>query len=200
MHFRHFSRMIAFFSVVVSSSIDYSDFIQPDDGLEALLVDPNAPPDSNAPFDSNMPLFDGVLSTSDPLAWFDQSTDLENTSLDMSWDDSFKPASCSALSRVRRTDDSGSCPDVNPSDEDQLIDAFQQGKYSLTCTLLTANVLPFALIASIGPNDVILNMNTLNSVATIGLGPRLYYPSTLYRATLSTKFSSQCFAIQLMLT
>lgn len=194
MHFCHFFRTITFFSVVISALIDYSDFIQPDGELEPLLVDPNTP------FDPNAPLFDGGFSSSDPLALFDQSTDSENTSSDMLWDDSFKLASCSTLSRVRRADDSGSCSNINPSDNQQIIQSLLQGKFSITCTLLTVGVLPFALMASDGPDDVIMNMNTLNSVATIGLGPRLYYPSTLYRATLSTKLSSRCFAIQLMLT
>ena len=183
MHFCYIFRTIIFLSAVVSALIDYSDFTEPYDDSGSLLIDPTAP------FDLNTPLFDEEFSSSlDSLAFLDQSTDPENTSSDILWGDSFKLASCSTLSRVRRADDSY-CRDVTPDDNKKITESLIQGRYAISCTLLTRGVLPFALIPSGLPQDVVTNTNVLNPLATIGLGPRLYYPSTLYRATLGTKIS-----------
>lgn len=178
MHFCYISTTIIIsLSVVVSALVDFSDFTEPYDGSESLLFDPNTP------------LFDDGFSSSssNTLAFLDQPTGSENPSSDIFWNDStsFKLASCSTPSRVRRADDSSSCPDFTTSDDAaKITESLIQGRFSITCTLITGGLLPFALIPSAAPQDVIMNMNVLNPLATIGLSTRLYYPSTLYRATL----------------
>lgn len=177
MHFCHIFRSIISLSlsVVIFAFIDYSDFTQPYDESESLLIDPNTP------------LFDGEFSSPlDSLAFLDQSTDPEATPLDTLWDDSFQLASCSTPSRVKRTDDASSCPDVSTEDADKLTTSITRGEFSITCDVITRGVLPFALIPSSAPQDVQWNTDTLTMVATIGVAPRPFISATLYRAKLGT--------------
>lgn len=199
MHFHCIFRTIIFLSVVVSALIDFSDFTEPYDEPGSLLFDPNTPFDPNTRFDPNTPLFDEEFTVSlDPLTFLDQSTNPEIPSSDILWDDSFKLASCSTLSRVRRADDSASCDYVSSEDDRKIIESLTQGRFSVTCTLLTMGALPWGLIPSDAAQDVVTNSNVF-SVATLGYGPRPFFASTLYRATLGiTIFPSQCFAIHLI--
>ena len=177
MHFRHIFRSIISLSlsVVVFGFIDYSDFTQPYDESESLLIDPNTP------------LFDEEFSSPlDSLAFLDQSTDPETTSSDILWDDSFKIASCSTPSRAKRAEDAASCPDVSTEDANKITTSLTQGEFSVTCAVLTRGFLPFALIPSAAPQDTRYNFDGLLMVATIGVGPRPFLSATLYRATLGT--------------
>lgn len=212
-YFRHLLGTIVFLSVIVSASIDYSDFTLTDDQLEPVLT--SLPIDQTGisinelspPLDQTIPFFDEEFSSStpDPLTVFDLPVDPENTPLDFSLKDSFELASCSksevffppalGKSRVRRADDSSSCANF----EYQLVlRSILKGKYSITCMLVTAGVLPFAMAQSDSPKDVVINTNVLNSINTLNFGPRLYYPATLYRAILRNKNPppSRRFAIQ----
>ena len=202
MYFSHFFGTISLVSFIVSASIDYSDFALADDESELVLT--SLPIDQlalsndelSSPLDQTTSLFDEELPSSspDPFTGFDVSSNSENTSSDLLWDDSFKLASCSTSevslppalgkSRVRRADDSSSC--ANP-DHQAALQAIENGKFSLTCTLVTAGVLPFAMAQSDSFRSEVVNTKVLNSINPLNFGPRLYYLSTLYRATLRKK-------------
>ena len=201
MYFRHLLGTLSLLSIIVSASIDYSDFMPADDALEPVLatlpVDQvTLSSDELSPlFDQTTSLFSEEPSSSSPDSFtgFDVFPDAENTSSDLSLDQSFKLASCSTSdaslapalgkSRLRRVDDASSCP--NPAEHDAILESIQTGKFSLTCTLVTKGVLPFAMAQSDGFRSVVTDTRVLNTLSPLlGFGPRLYYPSTLYRATL----------------
>lgn len=205
MYFRHFLVTISILSVVVSVSMDYSDFLVPDDtsesALTSLSLDQTALSDdeSSSPFDETTSLFDAESSpfSSDFFAGSDLSTDPDNTPSDFSWNDSFQLADCSesevslppalGKSRVRRVDDSSSCADPENEQNEQVLQSIQDGKFSVTCTLVTGGVLPFAMTASDDSKDVEGNTYVLEPITILGRGPRIYYASTLYHATLRKK-------------
>lgn len=209
MHFGHFFGTISLVSFIVSASIDYSDFALNDESefvLSSLPADQIAfsNDELSSPLDQTISLFDEELPSSSPDAFtgFDVSPDFENTSSELSWDESFKLASCSTSevslplalgkSRVRRADDSSSCSNF---DHQAALQALQNGKFSLTCTLVTAGVLPFAMAQSDSFRSVVVNTNVLNSINPLNFGPRLYYPSTLHRATRRKKKTPSTFSI-----
>lgn len=115
MHFRHVLRTNAFIisiGLTLSALTGYSDFLEPYDGSDSLLigsntpvVDPNTPSGSDTLFDSNTPL--------DPNTFFDPNTSLDpDTSL---FAEGFPSSSSSSFSS------SGSLALLDPSTDSENI-------------------------------------------------------------------------------
>lgn len=202
MYFRHLFGTISLLSIIVSAFTDYSDFISAGEESEpiftSLPTDQTAFSDDefNPSLDQTASLFDELPSSSSsaPFTGFDVSPDSEITSLDLSSDDSFKLASCSTSegllpsalgkSRIRRAGASSSC---NVPDEDTVLQSIQSGKFSLTCSLITAGRLLYAMVPSDRPEDSVYNPVVWQLISPMDFGFRLYHPTTLYRATLRKK-------------
>lgn len=208
MYSLHLFGTISILSFVVSASIIYSDFTSPDDDsnpeLTSLPFDQTALLSNQLSpfFDQTTPLFNtesnGELASADAITALDLPWNPDSPSSDMIWGDSFELAGCTTSesflpavgkSRVRRADDSSSC--IDPENvEDEFLDiklSLHKQEFSISCTLLTAGLLPVAVAASGDPADVQVNTNVLNSVSVFYAPPRLYYPTTLYRASVGTE-------------
>lgn len=198
-------------SFVVSASMIYSDFTLPDDWNSEPT---SLPFDQTAllshrlslSFDQTTPLLDtesdGELASTDAVTALDLPWNPDYPSSDMIWDGSFEFADCTTSesslpaigkSRARRADDSSSCTNPDHSDGGEvwrMFESLDKQEFSISCTLLTAGLLPVAVAASHEAADVQVNLDVLNSVSIFYRAPRLYYPTTLYRARLSTEKAS----------